>query len=221
MNNPNYSPSIDFAVDIEHAGVRTVGCFTFLISSVVAFVILNSFIPNGGLIVVAVSVAIAVALTYASDNLIKRFWPTNRYLQIMDDVIQLVKNDITQVQVDPNQNVNLLMWHFEASRHPRVPKGWYVVANALEQDGEYVITYSIASPDDFESLPLSRLSTRYTRKKDKSDENRDLRKAGAVRRIAQAEFHRGEFGAEMSLEDYQDYLNYLIDTYTTWMPKDK
>ena len=221
MNNPNYPPTIQFPVDAEHSGVRVVGCFSFLIGTVVSFLILNTLIPNAGLLVVGASIFIAVALTYMSDYLTKKYWPSNRYLQILDDVIRLSKNDAAQHQIDPAQNVNFIMWHFEAPRHPRVPKGWYVVANALEQDGEYIVTYSIASPKNFEELPLSRLSTHYRRKKDKSDDKQDLRQAGAMRRIQQAEFHRGEFGAEMALEDYQDYLDYLVDTYTSWMPKDK
>lgn len=221
MNNPNNPPSIQFTVDIEHTGVRTVGCLTFLIGSVFSFLVLNTITPNGGLIIVGVSIAIAVGLTYTSDYLTKRYWPSNRFVQVVDDVIQLAKNDLVQSQVDTSQNVNLLMWHFEASRHPRVPKGWYVVATALEQDGEYIITYSIASPDDLQALPLSRLSTKYERKQNKSDENRDLRKAGNIRRVEQAELLRGDLGAEMSLEDYQEYLDYLMDTYTSWMPKDK
>jgi len=222
MNSPNYPPSIEFTVDPEHAGVRMVGCFTFFISAVLTFVILNSLVPNGGLIIVGASIAIAVGLTYLSDYLTKRYWPSSRFLQIADDVIALIRKDMVESKVDASQNVNLLMWHFQASRHPRVPKGWYVVANALEQDGEYIITYSIASPEDLENLPLSRLSTEYVRKKKKSDDDgRDLRKAGQIRRIEQAEFHRGELGAEMTLEDYQAYLDYLVDTYTSWMPKEK
>lgn len=222
MNNPNYPPSIEFQVDPEHAGVRAAGCFTFFVAAIASFVILNTVVPNGGLIIVGASLVIAVGLTYLSDNLTKRYWPSNRFIQIVDDVITLIQRDKVQGKLDASQNVNLIMWHFQARKHPRVPKGWYVVANALEQDGDYIITYSIASPDDFEKLPLSRLSTEYKRKKDKSDdESRDLRKAGNVRRIEQAEFHRGELGAEMTLEDYQAYLDYLVDTYTTWMPKDK
>lgn len=220
-NNPNYPPSIQFTVDVEHTGVRTIGCLTFLAGFIVCFVLLNSIIPNGGLIVVGISIAIAMGLTYTSDYLTKRYWPSNRFLQIIDDVVQLAQNDLVETKVDTSQDVNLLMWHFEASRHPRVPRGWYVVATALEQDGEYVITYSIASPDDFQALPLSRLSTRYERKKNKSDDTRDLRKAGNIRRIEQAESHRGEFGAEMLLEDYQEYLDYLVETYPSWMPKDR
>lgn len=222
MNNPNHSPSIQYTVDVEHAGIRAIGCVTFLLGTILSFLILNTLIPNGGLIIVGISIVIAVGLTYLSDNLTKKYWPSNRYLQILGDVIRLAKHDKSQSEIDPTQNVNFMMWHFEAPRHPRVPKGWYVVANSLEQDGEYIVTYAIASPDDFEALPLSRLSTRYERKKGKkSDDKQDLRKAGAIRRIEQAEFHRGEFGAEMSLEDYQDYLDYLVDTYTSWMPKDK
>lgn len=220
-NDPSQAPTIEFAVDHEHAGVRAVGCSTFLIGTAVCFFILNAVFPNGGLIVVGAALAIAVGLTYGADYLAKKYWPSNRHIQFIGDIIQLVQADALQSQIDGGQNVNLLMWHFEAKRHPRVPKGWYVIANALEQDGEYIVTYSIASPDDFNTLPLSRLSTQFQRKKRKRGETRDLRKAGSVRRIEQAEFHRAEFGAEMSLEDYQAYLDYLADTYTSWMPKDK
>ena len=220
-NDPNLSPTIEFAVDNEHTGVRAVGCVTFLVGTAVSFLILNAIFPGGGLIVLGAALAIAIGSTYGADYLTKKYWPSNRHIQFLGDMIQLVQADVLQGQIDAGQNVNLLMWHFEARRHPRVPKGWYVVANALEQDGEYIVTYSIASPDDFGALPFSRLSTQFQRKKSKRGETRDLRKAGGIRRIEQAEFHRGEFGAEMSLEDYQAYLDYLADTYTSWMPKDK
>ena len=220
-NDPNQPPAIEFAVDSEHGGIRAVGCITFLIGTAASFLILNAIFLNGGLIVLGAALAVAVGLTYGADYLTKKYWPSNRYVQFLGDMIQLVQADALQSQIDAGQNVNLLMWHFEARRHPRVPKGWYVVANALEQDGKYIVTYSIAAPDDFEVLPLSRLSTQFQRKKSKRGEALDLRKAGNIRRIERAEFHRGQFGAEMSLEDYQAYLDYLADTYTSWMPKDK
>ena len=221
MNAPNQPPSLEFTLDAEHSGVRVIGCFTFLVGVVVSFLIFNAFVPNGGLIVLAAALVLAIGLTYAVDHLTKRLWPSNRHLQFVGDVIQLVQANQLQGRIDAAQNVNLMLWHFEAKRHPRVPKGWYVVANALEQDGEYIVTYSIVSPPAFDALPLSRLSTRFQRQKGKRGETRDLRKAGSIRRIEQAEFHRGELGAEMSPEDYHAYLDYLTDTYTAWMPKDK
>lgn len=221
LNAPDLAPNLEFEVDREHSGVRLLGCFTFFISAVACYLILNSLIPNGGLIVIGAALAIAVALTYAADHFSKIYWPSNRSIQFVDDVIRLMRGSAVQGEIDAEQNVNLLMWHFEAKRHPRVPKGWYVAANALEQDGEYIVTYSIVPPQDFEALPLSRLSVKYQRKKDKKGESRDLREAGSQRRIAQAEFHRGELGAELTGDDYHAYLDYLADTYTSWMPKDK
>ncbi len=221
LNAPDRAPIIEFAVDREHSGMRTIGCVTFLVGAVVSYLILNTIVPNGGLIVVGAALAIGVSLTYLADFLSKRYWPSNRYVQFLDDLITLVKGDLVQGEIDAGRNVNLLMWHFQAKRHPRVPKGWYVVANALEQDDNYIITYTIASPTDFDSMPLSRLSTQFQRKRDKKDDSRDLRKAGSVRRIEKAEFHRADLGAEMSVEDYHAYLDYLADTYTSWMPKDK
>lgn len=217
-------PGLEIPVDKEHSGVRIVGCLTFLISVIVSYFVISSIVSGGGLLTIGAALAIAVGLTYVADYLGKTYWPSNRAIQFVDDMIVLVKGDQVQGEIDAGQDVNLLQWHFEAKRHPRVPKGWYVVANALEQDGEFIVSYSIASPTDFEALPLSRLSQRYQRKKPrkgKDGESRDLREAGSQRRIAQAEFHRGELGAEMSLEDYRAYLDYLADTYISWMPKDK
>lgn len=221
LNAPDLAPDLVFQVDAEHSGVRLVGCITFLISLIVGYLILNSFIPSGGLITIGITLAIAIGFTYAADYITKMYWPSNRAIQFVDDMVCLVKAGKVQGEIDAAQNVNFLMWHFEARRHPRVPKGWFVIANALEQDGEYIVSYSIASPEDLKALPLSRLSVKYERKKAKKDESRDLKEAGSFRRIAQAEFHRGELGAEMSLEDYQAYLDYLADSYTSWMPKDK
>lgn len=222
LNAPDQAPDLVFQVDSEHSGVRILGCVTFLISAVAGYLILNTILPNSGLITIGAALALAIALTYAADHLAKRYWPSNRAIQFIDDMIVLIKAGTVQGEIDAAANVNLLLWHFEAKRHPRVPKGWYVVANALEQDGDYIISYSIASPEDFEALPLSRLSTKFQRKKKgKGEDARDLKEAGSIRRIAQAEFHRGELGAEMSLQDYHAYLDYLADTYTTWMPKDK
>ena len=221
LNAPQRAPDLVFEVDREHSGVRLVGCLTFLIGAIASYALLSTMFPSGGLIVAGAALAIAVALTYLADFLSKRYWPSNRAIQFAGDFIQLVQGGQVQGEIDAAAMTNLLVWHFEARRHPRVPKGWYVVANALEQDGEYIVSYSIASPADFEALPLSRLSIRYERKKPKKGEAQNLREAGAQRRIAQAEFHRGELGAEMSLEDYHAYLETLADTYTDWMPKDK
>lgn len=221
LNAPDAAPNIEFEVDREHPGVRMVGCFTFILGALASYFILAAIFPGGGLITIGAALAIAVGLTYGADYLTKTYWPSNRYIQFVGDMIRLVSGNQIQSVIDGGQNVNLLMWHFEAKRHPRVPKGWYVVANALEQDGEHIVSYSIVSPADFEALPLSRLSVRYQRKKRKKDDGRDLKEAGSYRRIAQAEFHRGELGAELSQEDYFAYLDYLADTYTSWMPKDK
>ena len=222
LNAPDQVPNIEFEVDREHSGVRMVGCAAFIVGALASYLLISSFLPQGGLITIGAALVMAVLLTYGADYLTKTYWPSNRGIQFAGDMIRLVNGSKVQGSIDAARNVNLLMWHFEAKRHPRVPKGWYVVANALEQDGEYIVTYSIVSPTDFEALPLSRLSLQYQRKKKrKSDDGRDLREAGNYRRLAQAEFHRGELGAEMSQEDYHAYLDYLADTYTSWMPKDK
>ena len=221
MNAPDQAPTLEFAVDSEHSGIRLVGCFTFAISAIALYFALNAIFPGGGLIIIAAALALAVGMTYLADYLSKRYWPSNRVLQFLGDLVQLRKAGKAQAEIDLAQAVNILFWHFAVKKHPRVPKGWYVVANALEQDGEHLATYSIVSPDDFKALPLSRLSKAYQRQRKSKKEKNEMRKAGVDRRLARAEFFRGEFGAEMTPEDYHAYLEYLADTYPEWMPKEK
>jgi len=211
-------PDLAITVDSEHAGVRILGCLAFFLGTVAAYFLLSSLFVNSGLLIFGAALAFGVALTYGADFLSKRYIPSKRSVLFVRDHVLLVKGEKIQAQIDAGQDVKLLQWHFESKRHPRVPKGWYVVANALEQDGEMISSYSIVSPEDFVSLPLARLSEPIQRKKRGEG---DLRKAGNQRRIAHAEFHRTDMGAEMSPEDYRSYLEYLGDTYTSWMPKEK
>lgn len=215
---------LHITVDTEHGGIRTVGCFTFILGTIVSFIILQNLISDGGLLVGFASVLIGLGLTYFSDTMLKRYWPSSRAIQINDDAILVTNNNKIELHIDPNQTVNLIMWHFEAPKHPRVPKGWYVIASALEQEGTFIASYSIASPDDFSALPLAKQSIKFERKKkDKkgaSTTTRDLRAAGQQRRIEEAEFHRGEFGAEMKLADYRLFIDQLIKQFPAWMPQD-
>lgn len=216
---------LQITVDAEHGGIRTVGCFTFILGTIISFIILQAIFVDGGLLVGFASVFIGLGLTYFSDTMLKRYWPSTRTIQIKDDAILVTNNNKIELHIDPAQTVNTILWHFEAPKHPRVPKGWYVIASALEQEGTYIASYCIASPDDFFKLPLSKQSTKFERrnKKDKKDTSssvRDLRAAGQQRRIEEAEFHRGEFGAEMKLPDYQAYIDSLIERFPEWMPQD-
>lgn len=214
-------PEFEVTVDLEHSGVRAIGCLTFLFGSAFFFVVANQFFPTGGILSLFIGIILGLGLTYLADYAVKTYIPSQRKLIISNNVIHLEKKQKTEAEIDASGTANIVMWHFEAPRHPRVPKGWYVVANALEQDGEYIATYTITSPEEFAKLPLNRQSSIFERKKNKNDDaSRDLRKAGQRRRIEQAEFHRGEFGAELTYDDYHHYLGYLVNNYQSWMPQD-
>ena len=122
LNAPDLAPDLIFEVDQEHSGVRMIGCFTFLLGTVFSYLVLNTIFPNGGFIVIGLALAAAIALTYGADYLTKTYWPSNRTIQFVGDMIRLAKGTQLQGEIDVEQNVNLLMWHFEARRHPRVPK---------------------------------------------------------------------------------------------------
>ncbi len=209
-------------VDEEHSGVRLAGCLVFLVTVVVSFMLINSLTFGGQPALSAIgSVVIALGLTYLTDYVYKRISPSTRMVEVSVDTIRITNKGEVERTLDPQQQVNLLLWYFEAPKHPRVPKGWYVVCSALEQDNQYIPVYTLVEPKVFEQFAYAQDYFKHNRKdkrKKKDDVGRDLRLAGQQRRIEEAEAERGFYGAETSPEQYQQYMAYLTEHFAKWMP---
>lgn len=212
---------LQIPVDAEHNGIRIAGCTTLFATMIVAFLIFNTLIPDFAVFSALLAVIIAAGAMYLLDRFLKGRWPSGRVLKAQDNTIQLTKHDQTEREIDPTQHVNVLTWRFLIKRTVgRAKKGWFVIAIALEQDGEYIPVYTFAPPDEARQMPLFNRFTELKKSKAvKADTVQDLRMAGEQRRLMEAERDRGFIGAEMTFEQFTAYIEFLQDNYPKWMLK--
>lgn len=212
------APQQTFAVDSEHSQLRLLIIGMFAAGVVLGYIILNILIPNSGLNILALlgSLLVGYATAAVSETILKTRWPSGRTLDVTDDQVILSKNGRNEIIINTTEAFNTLTWRFENKRRARVPKGWYVVAHALQQNDTMLIVYTFASPEQFKAIPQSdRFTTLIAKNKtDKKSSNRDaLLLAGEQRRLLEAEQNRWYNGAEMPLADFQTYLLTIRDRF--------
>jgi len=211
------SSTLYFDVDPEHTGIRTVGCLSFFITSIMVYFSSASIFPMLGLLNIFIAAIVAVSITYVADLWMKRNWRSGRSLNIGSDRIILQNKGSQERLIHPDLQVNILLWQFKVTRNTRVPKGWHVVACSLQQHDTYLPVYTLMSPDEFTSFELANHFTKLESKKG-SGKAENLKLAGLQRRLHDAEADRSLFGAEMHTEQFLTYLNYLQTHYPDWMP---
>lgn len=213
--------TLSFPVDAEHTGIRAVGCLT-LVGSGIGLFLLGGILTNlSALVVILGSIFFAALISFGLEKYLKQTWPSGRVLEVNTETIRIRKNEDIERSIDPQQLVNVLTWTFKVKRAARVKKGWHVMSISLEQDGAYIPVYTFASPEDFENLPFSQHFTMLERdkknKKEKTKTSTNMRRAGEQRRLHEAEYDRGVFGAEVTLPEFIDYIEFLQKNYATWM----
>ena len=129
-----------------------------------------------------------------------------------------MRREQEQDSLDPGENIAVLTWCFRVNRRARVPKGWYMVACALEQDERYLPVYTFMSPEDFSLLRASERFTLLLGRKQRQQQG-DLRMAGQQKRLHSAEQVRWLQGGEMNREDFARYLGHLQQRFPDWMPE--
>lgn len=210
-----------YPVDAEHGALRLGIVIVFIIILIITYSLLNLIIPSDGINLIAVIGAFIMTalLTQQFEKIMRQRWPSGRILKVNDEAIQLTKDDRIQDNIDTAKQVNVLLWRFEVKRRSRIPKGWFMIACALEQDDQYLPVYTFMSPDDCEDIKASTHFTLLTSRKNSDDESRtDLRLAGEQRRLHTAESARWLSGAEMSQEDFKRYIRQLQEQFPQWMP---
>ncbi len=207
-------------VDSEHTALRLSMLGVIIALMVVSYIVLNLVIPAEGLNLIAIFGALAI--TYLGSQQIeqrlKNHWPSGRAVHVMDEQIQVVTKGEAAHTIDAQQQVNVLLWCFEIKRRARVPKGWYMVACALEQEGTYLPAYTLISPNQYKELSMAQRFTLLASKKDLEKQERDMRLAGQQRRLHMAEQARWMHGAEMSPSDFETYIAHLQVAFPKWMP---
>ena len=145
--------------------------------------------------------------------------PSNRFLHVEEDSITFVFSGNATRSIDTNAHINVTLWHFVVKRRSRVPKGWHVIALALEQDDVYLPAFTLMSPETFDEFEYKPLFTLLKgSRKDYRDEG-DLRLAGKQRQILTAETARSIDGVEMFNEEFTRLLDTLTTQFPAWMPK--
>jgi hypothetical protein len=223
MDNALDTP-IKIPVDNEHGALRFAVVAVFIAGWLISFIVLNSAIPNEGLnlIAIIVSFGLTALVTQQVEKALKKRWPSGRTVQIDHNSIRIVDKNGGQQTIDGSQQVNVHMWRFIIKRRSRVPKGWYMIACALEQDEAYLPVYTFMSPDQFDGLRNNSRFTTLVSQKESSKSTgvgqADLRLAGEQRRLHTAENARWMNGAEMSVEDFQAFIKQLQIQFPQWMP---
>lgn len=211
-----------FKVDAEHGRLRLVVVAVFVLAGILAYIVINAVVPSEGLNILAIlgSLAIAYGITAILEQALKRRWPSGRSIAVDAEGVTMLKNGGVEQRIDAAQPVMSLLWHFQTKRRSRVPKGWYLLACALEQDDGSVSVYTLVSPDQFKKVEDNE---RFKALKAKSDTAKstgrgrdDLLLAGEQRRLLQAENQRWQTGAEMTLDDFSAYLKEVETRFPAW-----
>ncbi|MCE2489275.1 MAG: hypothetical protein J4G17_04790 [Anaerolineae bacterium] len=209
-----------FALDPEHGWLRVAMLLIFVGVWLLVFLLGQMLLTIDGSIVISIVAGFAMAAFSAQrlEGPLKQRWPSGRSVSVTDKNIRLLQREQEQESLDTSQEVNVLTWRFRISRRSRVPKGWFMVALALEQDERYIALYTFMSSDDFETLrnhgSFTALQGRRQRK-----ESGDLRLAGEQKRLHSAEQLRWLQGGEMSREDFSACLRHLRQRFPAWMPE--
>lgn len=217
--------AISLPVDAEHGGLRVSVFGVFILAWIVGYFIINLIIPGTGVNIIAVGggFILGYGASFALERVLRHVWPSGRHLDLDERGVRLFRKGVVEQEVSASSEspVSLLAWRFETPRRSRVPKGWYVLGCALEQDERLLCVYSFMSPKDFKTFDLGEnfiaLKSRKKDGKNKQGGRDDLLMAGEQRRLYQAENQRWLTGAEMTQPDFKTYLDTLNKNYPEWM----
>jgi hypothetical protein len=214
--------ALNIPVDTEHSALRLSILGIFVLVLVVAFYIANTLIVSAGFNIIAGIIAFAAAGLCArvAESVLKKRWPSGRALVVDANGIRMVSKSQPQITVNGSEPMSLLFWRFKIKRRTRVPKGWFVVACAVEQNDDYLTVYTLASPEHADTLnKLVTFVTLLPEKDAKAAGKQDsLRAAGEQRRLRTAESHRWEHGAEMTFADFERFVTRITEQFAQWMP---
>ncbi len=220
MNSPQEPEKLQLQLDPEHNGLRLgmVGLFVAIL--VIVFLIANTLIASNGFNLLAGIVAFAVAaiVTRLSDPLLKRRFPSKRGLELDANGARMMLGDQVQSDIRADATANVHYWSFKIPRRGRMPRGWHVVACALQQDDTYLAVYTFASPAQTEELKKLRQFTELHSEKEKASAAKaeSLRLAGEQRRLRLAEEHRWHDGGELTTADFEKFIKRLNELYVRW-----
>lgn len=193
----------------------------FISTWIIGFFIAAAIIPNEGISLLAIIVGFFIAYGASAllERVLKTRWPSGRVVEINADSIKLLKKGVLQQEMLSEDPVDIRLWSFTINKRARVPKGYSMLACALEYETQYLTIYTFMSPAQIETFPTAdRFKKLIAPRKGKSDDDarEDLRIAGEQRRLRDAENHRWMFGAEMLPDDFITYMTRIKTQFPEW-----
>jgi hypothetical protein len=221
LSNPTLIP-----VDSEHGWLRITVVGIFVGVWILVFALANALITSEGFNLLAMIIAFIVSGVIArySEKVLQKRWPSGRAVEINESGVSIMSKGTPQISIRADEVFSILLWRFQTKKRSRVPKGWFVVACALEQDENYLPVYAFASPQQAETLQLRyRFVTLVGEKEANAKDTRQdsLRFAGEQRRLRLAETFRWNSGAEMALPDFERFIDQLNGQFAQWMPSNR
>jgi hypothetical protein len=214
-----------FRLDAEHSQLRLAVLGGFIAATVIGYAVLAAVLPSDGLNILAIlgALFIGYVVSFALERFLKGRWHSGRTVELHPDgTIRLLKNNAVEQEIAPSEGVNVLMWRFEITKRARVPKGWSMVACAVETAGSYIALYTFVAPKDMPDFdPTGTYKLLKAKKKDNASGNElrsDLRLAGEERRLNEAETARWMTGAEMNREDFAAFTTWVQRHYAEYLP---
>lgn len=214
--------ALTIPVDAEHGGIRLVVLFAFIAAWLIGFSAVNILIISEGLNIMALTAGFIAGAVVAIplERYLKGRWKSGRVAIIDEQGIRFEKRGTVQSHIHAEDSASVVFWRFEVQRRTRIPKGWSMIACALESEGRFLAVYTFVSPSTLETLPGSDRYKKLISRKESAkagDMRGEMRLAGEQRRLLEAETHRWMEGAEMTLEHFQTYLTTVETRFPEWM----
>ena len=210
--------SIRVPVDVEHVGVR-LGVPLLAVASLVVslwawprfFSAIGQSASWLGLLAMPLALVTTIAVAFAGDRLIKKFWTSGRELELDRRQLVLRKKGQADQAISWDAHVNVLYWRFNVPRRGRVPKGHFCLAAQLLQDEEMVTIYTFLDPKRTDEISNFDAFVPLSSRSSVKDERASMRVAGQQRRLLQAEDERWRNGAELNAADFAAVWTVLQD----------
>lgn len=206
-----------FSVDPEHSGLRLAVILSLFGLAALIFVFITLLLPGlGALIALFVSLGIGYLAASLLERQLKRRWPSGRVLELDVRAARLLRKTDVEMQIDGGLRVDVLCWRFEVRGRGRVPRGWYMVACALQQGDKAISAYTFMPQRRFEALAgHERFTVLSPARETRGQPGSDMRLAGEQRRLKDAEYRRWQAGAELTPDDFERYVMRVFDLFAS------
>lgn len=143
--------------DQEHEGLRTAVFILLFITLLLSFFGIRALViglsasgtPDYAFIMACGGAfPVALAVVWLAEKLMKRYWPSGRFITLTPDGIQIQAEDELQMQLIHGTDLVPLFWHFDlrgwqrGGRERRVPRSWRCLAVELRAGKKQAIIFT-------------------------------------------------------------------------------